>query len=416
VGRALGVRRPGDEQSLQPRCQRRRAANLGVSGGDRPAAAKAASVEHETPPAREGRFAGASPVGDQNRGRRGGIPGTRAALANSDFSLSQQKEFPMSLSPNRISAFGPFSPGREVALARELLEVQSERELDRFLPLLAAAAPMIANIAGPLLKSLAGGLFGGGGKKKKPRDDQEYFLGGIVKGLLGGEIGENENENEFGEYESENENESYEQEQFLGGLLKGVLGGELESYEQEQFLGGIIGKLFGGGELESNYVQEQFLGGILKGLIGGELEYEAPGADGHRHLLRLARRFVRFVNAAACHAAAELANLQRAGHRPGPPELQRIVLGALVTAARGMLPRLAAVAFPGEPAAHAAGPAPGGGGPGFTVASFRGGAPSAAGGPGGQTMLELMFAEAAPLGGSPSPGRRVSAANGYPLG
>ena len=132
------------------------------------------------------------------------------------------------------------------------------------------------------------------------------------------------------------------------------MGGELESAEQEQFLGGIIGKLFGG-ELEAeNYVQEQFLGGILKGLIGGELEAEtagppAPGpgpTHGHRHLLRRARRFVRYVHAAACHVAAELANLQRAGHRPSPPELQRIVLGALIATAHRLMPHLAAVAFP----------------------------------------------------------------------
>ncbi len=183
----------------------------------------------------------------------------------------------MSTLPNRISAFGSMTPGREVALARQLLEIQSEQELDHFLPLLAMAAPLISNIAGPLLKNLAGGLFGGGSKKRKPRDQQEYFLGGIVKGLLGGELETSEYENEA-EFQNESEAESYEQEQFLGGILKGIMGGELESAEQEQFLGGLIGKLFGGRELEAeNYVQEQFLGGILKGLIGGELEAETAG-------------------------------------------------------------------------------------------------------------------------------------------
>lgn len=315
----------------------------------------------------------------------------------------------MSTLPNRISAFGSLTPGREVALARQLLEIQSEQELDHFLPLLAMAAPLISNIAGPLLKNLAGGLFGGGSKKRKPRDQQEYFLGGIVKGLFGGELETSEYESEA-EFESESEAESYEREQFLGGILKGIMGGELESAEQEQFLGGIIGKLFGG-ELEAeNYVQEQFLGGILKGLIGGELEAEAAGPPapgpggppqhhGHRHLLRRARRFVRYVHAAACHAAAALANLQRAGQRPSPPELQRIVLGALIATAHRLMPRLAAVAFSGGASAA---PPP----------RAMPGAP-AAGGP--QTMLEMMIADATPLGAGP-PRLRNGHANGYPLG
>jgi hypothetical protein len=316
----------------------------------------------------------------------------------------------MSTLPNRISAFGAMTPGREVALARQLLEIQSEQELDHFLPLLAMAAPLISNVAGPLLKNLAGGLFGGGSKKRKPRDQQEYFLGGIVKGLLGGELETSEYENEA-ELQSESEAESYEREQFLGGILKGIMGGELESAEQEQFLGGLIGKLFGGRELEAeNYVQEQFLGGILKGLIGGELEAEtagppaagpgAPPHPGHRHLLRRARRFVRYVHAAACHAAAELANLQRAGHRPSPPELQRIVLAALIGTAQRLMPHLSAVAFPGG--AAAAGPPP----------RAMPGAPSS-GGP-QPTMLEMMIADATPLGAAPR--LRNGHANGYPLG
>lgn len=316
----------------------------------------------------------------------------------------------MSTLPNRISAFGSLTPGREVALARQLLEIQSEQELDHFLPLLAMAAPLISNVAGPLLKNLAGGLFGGGSKKRKPRDQQEYFLGGIVKGLLGGELETSEYENEA-EFQSESEAESQEREQFLGGILKGLMGGELESAEQEQFLGGIIGKLFGGRELEAeNYVQEQFLGGILKGLIGGELEAEtagppAPGPGGaphhgHRHLLRRARRFVRYVHAAACHAAAELTNLQRAGHRPSPPELQRIVLAALIATAQRLMPRLSAVAFPGAAPA----PAP----PARAMPS----APAAGGAQ--PTMLEMMIADATPLG---APARlRNGHANGYPLG
>lgn len=271
----------------------------------------------------------------------------------------------MSLSPNRISAFGPLSPGREVSLARQLLQTQNDRELEGFLPLLAAAAPMIANVAGPLLKNLVGGLFGGGGgKKKRPRDEQE---------------------------------------QFLGGLLKGIMGGELEAGEQEQFLGGLIGKLFGRRELETNYVQEQFLGGLLKGIMGGEMEGESHGG---RHLMRRARRFVRFVHTAAAHAATALANVQRAGRRAPAAELQKIVFGALVTAAHEVLPHLAAAAFGGEPMMPAPPPPPG--------------APAAVGpngGAGPATMLELMIGDARPLG-SPRTSQRGNhgAATGYPLG
>ena len=269
----------------------------------------------------------------------------------------------MALHPNRISAFQPLTPRRELALARELLEVQSEEELDHFLPLLAAAVPMLTSIAGPLLKNVAGSLFGGGGsgKRKRPRDQQEQFLGGIVKGLLGG---------------------------------------ELESEQQERFLGGIIGKLFGGGELEAeNHVQEQFLGGIVKGLLGGELESETGAAGGQPRMLRRARRFVRLVSAASGHAAGQLANLQRLGHRPSPAELRRIVLASIVQAARQFAPRLAAVAFPGGAPAPA--PSPVG--------------PGAAPDPGhGQSVLELMIADATPLGAPPN--GRTHRTNGYPLG
>lgn len=290
----------------------------------------------------------------------------------------------MNLKPNRISTFTPITPGQEMAMARQLLEINSERELDRFLPLLAAAVPMLTKIAGPLLKNVAGSLFGGGGgKRKRPRDEQEQFLGKIVKGF-------------FGETELENESESYEQEQFLGSLLGGLFGRRELEAEEEQFLGSIIGKLFGGRELEAeNYVQEQFLGGIVKGLLGGELESETVPGGGQARMLRRARRFIRLVNSAAGHAAAEIANMQRAGHRPSPAELRRVVFCALVAAARRFVPRLAALAFPGEGA-----PQPG---------------PQAAppqGAPGGQTMLELMIAEATPLG-VPS---RASRSNGYPLG
>ena len=288
----------------------------------------------------------------------------------------------MTAIPNRISAFGAMTPQRELALARQMLEIQSEEELDRFLPLIAAALPMVTKIAGPLLKNLAGGLFGGGGgggRRKRPRDQQEHFLGKIVKGLFG-----------------ETEAESYEQEQFLGKIVKGLFSREAESYEQEQeqFLGGLIGKLFGKREMEAeseNYVQEQFLGGILKGLLGREAEAESYQSESYEgedagisqeQLIKRARRFVRLVSTAASYAASDLASLQGTGHRPSPAELRKVVLRAIIRSASQYVPRLAAIAFP-----HAAGrpQVPG-----------RGGQPSMMSGqpaPGGRSMLEMMMAE-----------------------
>jgi hypothetical protein len=245
--------------------------------------------------------------------------------------------------PNRISAYAPLTPEHEMALARELLEIQSEEELDHFLPLLLPAiklaAPMLMKAAGPLLKSVAGSLFSGGSsRRKRPRDDQEQFLGNIVKGLFGGEM------------EAEN------QEQFLGRIVKGFLGGEMEG-EEEQFLGSIIGKLFGGGrkrrEYEAegeaeNYVQEQFLGGILGKLLGGEMEMETE--QGPQRLGR-AQRFVRLATMASNRAAAEIMNLARAGRPPTELEVRKIVLRAIVIAARRFTPRVAATAFAAEPMA-----------------------------------------------------------------
>jgi hypothetical protein len=318
------------------------------------------------------------------------------ALDSGDPSTKEILHGSFTQSHQRLSTSDPAA--RALALARELLEIQSERELDRFLPLVAAAIPMLTNIAGPLLKNIAGSLLGGGGssKRKRPRDQQEQFLGGIVKGLLGGEL----------------ESGGYEREQFLGGIFKGLMGGELETEQQERFLGGIIGKLFGGRELEAeNYVQEQFLGGIVKGLLGGEMEMEGPSAAGgpgdrQAHRLRRARRFVRLVNSAAGYAAAQLSSLQRAGHRPSPAELRRIVLASMVQAARRFAPRLAGVAFPGaEAPAHGQPPAPT-----PAPASSTAGQPQP-----GPTMLELMISEATPLGAPPSNGASRRS-GGYPLG
>jgi hypothetical protein len=94
--------------------------------------------------------------------------------------------------PIRISASGEVTPEQEEALARQLVRVRTEEELDRFIPLLIpaikAAAPLLMNVAGPLLRGLAGGLLGGGrGRHPPPRTQQEHFLGG-VNGKVFGEV------------------------------------------------------------------------------------------------------------------------------------------------------------------------------------------------------------------------------------
>ena len=290
----------------------------------------------------------------------------------------------MTLRPNRINTSRSLTPAREQQLAQQLLNVQSEEELDHFLPLIAAAAPMIANIAGPLLKNLAGGLFGGGGggrKKRRPRDEQEQFLGKIAKSLLG-----------------ESQAENYEEEQFLGGILKGLLGGgrrEMET-EQQQFLGSLVGKLLGREAETENYVQEQFLGGILKGLLGGgremESETESEWGSDQAKLMHRARRFVQVAHGAANYARNEFAKLQRTGRQPNPLEVRRIVLQSILASARRFAPQLAAAAFP--------------------TGAARDGHPSAGPAPGqgpGRTVLDRMIAEATPLGTPPAPSRP----NGY---
>ena len=257
----------------------------------------------------------------------------------------------MTAMPIRISAFAPMSSQQEAALAQQLLEVQSEEELDRFLPLilpaLKIAAPLLKSVAGSLLGGLGGG---GGGGPRRPRNQQEYFLGNIVRGL-------------FGEVQPETE----EEEQFLGGILKGLLGeqefqGEFQAEgqaqgEEEQFIGGLIGKLFGGRrEMEmqgENHVQEQFIGGLIGKLFGGRREMEmaemamesetTTGAPSPWRM-RLARRFLRLAHGASIQAAQQMRSL---GRPPTPDEARRIVLGAIVEAARRFTPRLAASAFGG---------------------------------------------------------------------
>lgn len=261
----------------------------------------------------------------------------------------------MTAMPIRISAFAPMSSEQEAALAQQLLEIQSEEELDRFLPLILPAL----KLAAPLLKGVAGSLLGGlggGGGARRPRNQQEYFLGNIVRGL-------------FGEVQPETQ----EEEQFLGGILKGLLGehefqGEFQSEfqsEAEQFIGSLIGKLFGGRrELElqgENHVQEQFIGSLIGKLFGGRREMETAEMAMESEMttgapspwrMRLARRFLRLAHAASIQAAQQMRSL---GRSPTPDEARRIVLGAIVEAARRFTPRLAASAFGGG--AYAAFPA-----------------------------------------------------------
>jgi len=259
----------------------------------------------------------------------------------------------MTAMPNRISAFAPLSSEQEAALAQELLELQSEAELDHFLPFILPAL----KLAAPLLKSVAGSLLGGlggGGEAPRPRrarNQQEYFLGKMVRGL-------------FGEVAPESEQE----ERFLGGILKGLLGEQELQGEQEQFIGSLLGKLFGGRELEvqgENYVQEQFLGSLIGKLFRGGREMEMAQAEMEQEVanggapspwrLRLARRFVRLAHEASRRAAHQMAGL---GRRPAPEEARRIVFGAIVGAARHFTPRLAAAAFGGAPNGYPANAAP----------------------------------------------------------
>ncbi|WP_394839570.1 hypothetical protein LVJ94_22040 [Pendulispora rubella] len=175
----------------------------------------------------------------------------------------------------------------EAELAAELLEIQSEEELDHFIPLLLPAlklaAPLLGKVAGPLFKGLAGKalpfLRGGKRRPRQPPPPQDQFLGKIIGGL-------------FGELEAENE----EEEQFLGKILVG-----------------------------DREVQEQFLGGIVKRLFGGrELEAEVATPD-HR-----ARRFVRLARRAARRAGLEIASRLEAGHRLTEKEARKLVLRAIV--------------------------------------------------------------------------------------
>lgn len=267
--------------------------------------------------------------------------------------------------PIRTTAFEPVTPDQELALAHELLGVQSEEELDRFIPLLLpaiqAAAPLLLKVAGPLLKGVAGSLLGGGRPRRpRPRSQQEQFLGSIIGKLFGA-----------GEAESE------EEEQFLGNLLGGLLGGELEA-EEEQFLGDLLGTLFGG-ELEAeSYAQEQFLGNLVQSILGGEIAGELP--DGHRRLRR-ARRFVRLAVRASRRAARDIVRLLQSGRRPTEDDVRRIIVGATIETARRLRHRRRPAGGPAAepPALHAAPPA----------------SP-----PQGETLLESMIAGARPLAAS----------------
>jgi hypothetical protein len=272
--------------------------------------------------------------------------------------------------PIRISAFKPITADQELSLARELVQIQSEQELDRFIPLLIPAikfaAPLLMKVAGPLLKGLAGSLLGGGAQPPaRPRSQQEHFLGGIIGKLFGAR-----------------EAESEEEQQFLGSLLGGLFGGELET-EEEQFLGGLIGKLFGGTELEAeSYVQDQFLGGIVKSLLGGEIAGELPGErPGPRRRLGRARRFVRLATHASRQAAAEIVRLLQSGQRPTEDDVRRIIVGAMIATARRFRHRRRHHHHRlSEPAAPTLQPSP----------------PPRP--PQGETLLERMIAGARPLG------------------
>lgn len=232
----------------------------------------------------------------------------------------------------------------DAQLASELLAIQSEEELDQFIPALLPAIkmalPLIGKVAGPLLKGLAGSFLGGGGSpRRRPTTQREFeeeqFLGKIIGGL-------------FGELEAEDEAE----EQFIGSIIGKLLGKrefEIES-EEEQFLGKIIGGLFGGGKSE---YEDQFLGGILGKLFGRELEFDGEYVDPQA----TATRFVRLARRAAHVAARDLSARLQMGRRPGLGEVRQIVLRAFLHTARRMAPGYVPPGFQGEAEYELAAPA-----------------------------------------------------------
>ncbi len=278
--------------------------------------------------------------------------------------------------PKRLNLFAPLSSEQELELAEQMLELETEAELDHFLPLLLplakAAAPLLMNVAGPLIKNVAGRLLGGGGRdrRSRPQNEQEQFLGRIIGGLLG-----------------ETEAEDREQEEFLSRILKGILGEQELEGEQEEFLSRILGKLFRRRRARAadNHVQEQFIGGLVGKLLGSR-EMEMEGEVSRERWIARTRRFVRLVSTASRQAASEITQLVRTGARPTPHQVQRMVFRAFVRAARQITPRIAAAAFPGGQSAPAQNELEG-------------------------TLLEMMIQNARPLGPARA-GAGPSAASG----
>lgn len=144
---------------------------------------------------------------------------------------------------------GALSEEQELDLAAELLEIESEEELDQFIG-------SLIGIGSKLLPGLAkgiGGLFGKKGRRRKR---------GMPRGRGGA----------------------------LGGALKGIAKTALP------FVGGALGSVVPG--------VGTAIGGALGSALGGLFELEMEGLSGEDQELEQARRFVQLATTAAQKAAA----------------------------------------------------------------------------------------------------------------
>lgn len=144
---------------------------------------------------------------------------------------------------------GGLSEEQELDLAAELLEIESEEELDQFIG-------SLIGIGSKLLPGLAKGIGGLFGKKRRRRK------GGMPRGRGGA----------------------------LGGALKGIARTALP------FVGGALGSVVPG--------VGTAIGGALGSAVGGLFEMEMDGLSGENQELEQARRFVQLATTAAQKAAA----------------------------------------------------------------------------------------------------------------
>ena len=164
----------------------------------------------------------------------------------------------------------PLSEEEEMELASDLLEIQSEEELDHFIGGLVGLLPGI--IQG------IGGLFGGKRRRGAGEMEQEF---GMLKGLL--------------RRRRRRRRLAGEMEEELGGVLKGML----KSVARRALpgIGSALGSAVAPGIGSS-------LGGALGSALGGMFEMEMEGLNPQDQEFEQARRFVELAVAAGQNAAA----------------------------------------------------------------------------------------------------------------